>query len=100
MNAPSTTAAGGVELPDETTADLLKRLRRIEGQIRGLHQMIESSRDCREIVTQIAAANRALEQVGFLLVAAGLTWCVEQPKKAAAAGYQRDDVQRMFLKLA
>lgn len=92
--------ARGVELTDETTSDLLKRLRRVEGQVRGLHQMIESGRDCREIVTQIAAANRALEQVGFLLVVAGLTWCVEQPKKAAAAGYEREDVQRMFLKLA
>ena len=53
-----------------------------------------------EVVTQIAAANKALEQVGFLLVSAGLTWCLENPKRSAAAGYDVSDVQKMFLKLA
>ena len=80
--------------------DLQKRLRRIEGQVRGLQQMIADERDCRETVTQIAAANKALEQVGFLLVSAGLTWCLEDPKRSAAAGYDVSDVQKMFLKLA
>ena len=65
-----------MEIPEETIADLQKRLRRIEGQVRGIHQMLEDERDCREIVTQISAAGKALEQVGFNLVAAGLTWCV------------------------
>ena len=77
-----------------------KRLGRIEGQVRGLQQMLADERDCREVVTQIAAANKALEQVGFLLVSAGLTWCLENPKRSAAAGYDINDVQKMFLKLA
>jgi DNA-binding FrmR family transcriptional regulator len=94
------TAAPGFELEEETVADLQRRLRKIEGQIRGLQQMLTDERDCREVVTQIAAANKALEQVGFLLVAAGLTWCLENPKQSAAAGYDVSDVQRMFLKLA
>ena len=58
---------------------VLTRLRRIEGQIRGIQQMLADERDCRDVVTQIAAANKALEQVGFVLVAAGLTWCPEDP---------------------
>lgn len=62
--------------------------------------MLADERDCREVVTQIAAANKALEQVGFLLVSAGLTWCLENPKRSAAAGYDINDVQKMFLKLA
>ena len=90
----------GFEIEPETAADLQRRLRRIEGQVRGLQQMIADERDCREIVTQIAAANKALEQVGFLLVSAGLTWCLEDPKRSAAAGYDVGDVQKMFLKLA
>jgi DNA-binding FrmR family transcriptional regulator len=94
------TAPQGMDLPDATVADLQRRLRKVEGQVRGIHQMLADARDCREVVTQIAAANKALEQVGFLLVAAGLTWCVEDPERSAAAGYDRDDVQRMFLKLA
>ena len=68
--------------------------------MRGLQQMLADERDCREVVTQIAAANKALEQVGFLLVSAGLTWCLENPKRSAAAGYDINDVQKMFLKLA
>ena len=93
-------AKSGLELEADTVADLQRRLRRIEGQVRGLQQMIVDGRDCRDVVTQIAAANKALEQVGFLLVSAGLTWCLENPKRSAAAGYDVGDVQKMFLKLA
>ena len=77
-----------------------RRLRKVEGQVRGVQQMVADGRDCREVVTQIAAANKALAQVGFLLVSAGLTWCVDDPKRSAAAGYDVADVQKMFLKLA
>jgi DNA-binding FrmR family transcriptional regulator len=91
---------GTMDLPDETVADLIRRLRRVEGQVRGLHQMLAEGRDCREIVTQMSAANKALEQAGFLLVAAGLTWCLEDPERSAAEGYELADVQKMFTKLA
>jgi DNA-binding FrmR family transcriptional regulator len=89
-----------MELPEDTLADLRTRLRRIEGQVRGLQQMLSEERDCRDVVTQIAAANKALEQVGFILVSAGLTWCLSDPERSAAAGYDVADVQKMFLKLA
>ena len=89
-----------MELPESTISDLQRRLRKVEGQVRGIQQMIADSRDCRDVVTQIAAANKALEQTGFLLVASGLTWCLEDPERSAAAGYDVGDVQKMFLKLA
>ncbi len=89
-----------MELPADTIADLVKRLRRVEGQVRGIQQMLEDQRDCRDVVTQISAANRALEQAGFVLVAAGLTWCLEDPERSAAEGYDVADVQKMFTKLA
>jgi DNA-binding FrmR family transcriptional regulator len=89
-----------VELPAETIADLTTRLRRAEGQVRGVQQMLAEGRDCREIVTQLSAVTKALEQAGFLLVAAGLTWCVSDPARAAAEGYALADVQKMFMKLA
>jgi DNA-binding FrmR family transcriptional regulator len=89
-----------VELPEETLADLQRRLRRAEGQVRGIQQMLAEGRDCRDVVNQLSAATRALEQAGFLLVAAGLTWCIAEPEAAASAGYQLDDVRKMFLKLA
>lgn len=89
-----------MELPEETVADLIRRLRRIEGQVRGLQQMLADKRDCRDVVTQLSAANKALEQTGFVLVAAGLTWCLEDPERSAAEGYELSDVQKMFTKLA
>jgi len=89
-----------MELPAETVNDVIKRLRRVEGQIRGVQQMLSEGRDCRDVVTQMSAANKALEQAGFVLVAAGLTWCLEDPERSAAEGYQISDVQKMFTKLA
>ena len=89
-----------MELPDATVSDLVTRLRRIEGQVRGLQQMLTDGRDCREVVTQLSAANKALEQAGFVLVAAGLTWCLEDPDRSAAEGYALADVQKMFTRLA
>ena len=77
-----------MELPKETVADVTRRLRRIEGQVRGLQQMLADGRDCREVVTQLSAANKALEQAGFVIVAAGLTWCLEDPERSAAEGYE------------
>jgi DNA-binding FrmR family transcriptional regulator len=89
-----------MELPEETVADVIRRLRRVEGQVRGLQQMLTDGRDCRDIVTQLSAANKAIEQAGFVLVAAGLTWCLEDPERSAAEGYELADVQKMFTKLA
>ncbi|MCZ7631315.1 MAG: metal-sensing transcriptional repressor [Microthrixaceae bacterium] len=85
-----------MELSEETTAALIKRLRRIEGQVRGLQAMLAENRDCADIVTQVSAASRALDQVGFKLVASGLTYCMEHPQEAAEErlrrGARREDV--------
>ena len=43
---------------------LLKRLKKIEGQVRGVHRMIENSRDCESIITQLAVIRSAVESVG------------------------------------
>ena len=91
---------GRMQLPEETVDELVKRLRRVEGQVRGIQQMLTDGRDCRQIVTQMSAANKALEQAGFVLVAAGLTWCLADPERSAAEGYELADVQKMFTKLA
>lgn len=89
-----------MDLPEETIDDLLKRLRRVEGQVRGIQQMLLDGRECRDVVTQISAATKALEQTGFKLVASGLTYCLNDPERAAQEGYALDEVQKMFMKLA
>lgn len=89
-----------MELPQSTIDELLTRLRRIEGQVRGIQQMLADRRECRDVVTQISAASKALDQAGFKLVASGLTYCLNNPQRAADEGYDVDDVQKMFMKLA
>jgi DNA-binding FrmR family transcriptional regulator len=89
-----------MELPEDVVEDLRRRLHRVAGQVRAIERMLDDQRECRDVVTQISAATKALEQAGFLLVAAGLTYCLQDPEAAAAEGYPLDQVQRMFMKLA
>lgn len=89
-----------MEFPNEVISDLQRRLRRVEGQVRGIQTMLEERRECRDVVTQVAAATKALEQVGFKLLASGLTQCLEDPARAEADGYPIAEVERLFLKLA
>ncbi len=55
---------------------LVKRLKRIEGQIRGLQKMIDSGRACEEIITQFASINGALKSAGFFIVMFYLNDCL------------------------
>ncbi len=89
-----------MQLPDEVLDDLRRRLRRIGGQVQGIERMLDEGRECRDVVTQISAANRALEQTGFRLVSAGLTYCLSNPEAATAEGYPLEEVEKMFMRLA
>ncbi len=64
----------------ENKIKLIQRLRRIEGQIRGLQKMIESGRECEEIITQFASINGALKGAGFLIVKFYLNDCLRKNK--------------------
>lgn len=59
-------------------AVLLQRLKRIEGQVRGLQQMLEDERYCLDILTQIAAAKAALDGVAENLLQHHVQHCVQQ----------------------
>ena len=56
--------------------DLLRRLRRIEGQVRGLQRMVEQDTYCIDVLTQVSAASRALESVALLMLDDHLSHCV------------------------
>ena len=66
----------------------LKRLRRIEGQIRALQRMVESDDYCIDVLTQVSAATRALESFALSLLDEHLTHCVAE---AVAEGGERGD---------
>jgi DNA-binding FrmR family transcriptional regulator len=69
------------------TADkdaVLKRLRRIEGQVRGLQRMVDEDTYCIDILTQISAATRALESVALQLLEDHMNHCVREAVAARA----------------
>lgn len=88
-----------MQLPDDTTADLLRRLARIEGQVRGVQQMLREHRECKDIVAQLSAAGKALDQVGFKMLATGMAACLSHPEVAEQSGFDLAEVERLFLKL-
>jgi DNA-binding FrmR family transcriptional regulator len=60
---------------------VLLRLRRIEGQIRGLQRMVEEGVPCPDILTQVAAATAALKKVGTVIVHTYMEECLEKTQK-------------------
>src|SRR3546814_18206666 len=58
--------------------DLLKRLRRAEGQVRGIGRMVEEDKYCIDILTQVSAATKALETVALSLLSDHLSHCVAE----------------------
>ncbi|CAN5500243.1 metal-sensitive transcriptional regulator [soil metagenome] len=84
------TAAQPPERGYSATKDAhLKRLRRIEGQVRGLQRMVESDTYCIDILTQVSAATKALEAVALALLDEHLSHCVSHAIQAG--GQEADD---------
>lgn len=88
-----------MELDGGTKPDVVARLRRVQGQVGGIIQMIEAGRDCEDVVTQLAAASRALDRAGFKIIAGGLAQCFQDPDYPGA-GADRDRLEKLFLTLA
>ena len=87
-----------VELKPDDMVAVVNRLRRAQGQIGGILRMIEESRDCQDIVTQLAAVNHALDRAGFAIIATGLKQCL-----AESNGEESVDIktlEKLFLSLA
>lgn len=103
-----------MRFPDEVTDDVVLRLRRIEGQVRGIQRMLAEGQECEAIVTQLAAAKGALDRVSFRLMAAGMRHCVTEEaglNEATDEGADSDseaetrpmgvaELEKLFLKLS
>jgi DNA-binding FrmR family transcriptional regulator len=87
-----------VELNPHEMGAVVNRLRRAQGQIGGILRMIEQGRDCKDIVTQLAAVNRAVDRAGFALIASSLKQCLAEPGGAESADAQ--SLEKLFLTLA
>ena len=58
------------------TAEITNRLKRVEGQVRGLQRMVEEQRECEAILTQLMAARAALDRVGLLVAENFVQECI------------------------
>lgn len=63
------------DLSQETMEGILKRLRRIEGQVRGLQKMVEEGRPCEDVLTQMTATKKAMESASTVILQEFLTLC-------------------------
>lgn len=88
-----------MQVQDDITQDVTARLRMVEGQVAGIVRMIEQGRECRDVVRQISAASKALEQAGFKILASGLKMC-SNDAGAGEAGYSEQELEKLFMQLA
>lgn len=75
---------------------LLARLRRIEGQVRGIGRMVEDDRYCIDIVTQLQAAKAALDKVEAEVLKDHVAHCVEDAIRSGDAASQREKVAELM----
>lgn len=85
---------------EDSVKSVLNRLRRAHGQLAGVITMIESGRDCKDVVTQLAAVSRALDRAGFKIVASGLRECLAGQSDSGNAPLTEDELEKLFLALA
>ena len=69
------------ETNDPVTRNILNRLRNIEGQVRGIHRMVENDKYCIDILTQLSAARSALNSVGMKVLRRHVETCVSEAIK-------------------
>lgn len=86
-------------LPREVSRALVNRLRRVEGQARGVQRLIEEGRDCDAILTQVAAMRSAVNAIGMAVLAENLARCIAGSDGSAAAEASVAGAKRAFQRL-
>jgi DNA-binding FrmR family transcriptional regulator len=98
------TSSGHTEPTSHTVADaealraVRSRLRRAQGQIGGVLSMLEDGRSCRDVVTQLAAVNKAVDKAAFMLIATALRECLQEDDVDAEV--VAEQLQKLFLTMA
>jgi DNA-binding FrmR family transcriptional regulator len=88
-----------VQVEEGAVRPVLNRLRRAQGQLAAVIAMIEAGRDCKDVVTQLAAVSRALDRAGFKIVASGMRQCLAE-SAAGAPPMSEEELEKLFLTLA
>nr|WP_040699890.1 metal-sensitive transcriptional regulator [Nocardiopsis kunsanensis] len=80
--------------------DALTRLRRAQGQLTGVIDMMEQGEDCTEVLQQLAAVSRALDRAGFRIVSSGLRHCNAVRDRGEEPEMTEQELEKLFLALA
>lgn len=73
----------------EYSLEVVNRMKRVEGQLKGVIRMMEEEKDCKDIITQMSAVRSALDRATALVVAKNLASCIENRQNA---GEDREEV--------
>jgi DNA-binding FrmR family transcriptional regulator len=87
-----------MRIDEDAAGQVLNRLRRAQGQLAGVISMVESGRDCADVVTQLAAVSRALDRAGFKIVASGMRQCLTA--RDGETPMTEEQMEKMFLTLS
>ena len=79
---------------------IINRLRRAQGQLGAVITMVESGRDCRDVVTQLSAVSSALDKAGFAIIATAMRDCVADDGTQVEGKPNVEDLEKLFLSLA
>lgn len=87
-----------MQLEPEGMTPVINRIKRAQGQLGGVLKLLEEGRDCEDVVTQLAAVSKALDRVGFVIVASGLQQCLVSGDDVDSVDVKR--MEKLFLSLA
>jgi DNA-binding FrmR family transcriptional regulator len=87
---------GNVCFNEETKADILARLKRAEGQLRGIQKMIEEGRTCQDLVVQLVAVKAAVSQIAMSALSNQLVHCLATE---IAEGKPVDKISDQFIEI-
>jgi DNA-binding FrmR family transcriptional regulator len=88
-----------MQVDPQATKAILNRLRRAQGQLAGVIAMVEFGRDCRDVVTQLAAVTHALDRAGFKIVAAQMPYCLATAEDGTPL-MDSAELEKLFLTLS
>lgn len=83
-----------MQIPAPITQDVQRRIARAEGQLRGIQAMLADERDCRDVVAQLTAVERAIHRARLRLLTAGIRHCAQDPDLGADA----DEFEALLLR--
>lgn len=83
-----------MQIPDPIADDVRRRLARAGGQLRGIEKMLTEQRDCRDVVAQLSAVERAIHRARIRLLAAGIRYCAVDPERGSDA----DELENLLLR--